>query len=218
MLFRVVLASFLTAALLCDFSVAAQAARPPDRTDSRVAAALLLLRDFKQFHSLDDLHAAAVALTSAYNIGAITPATFIARRRTLAGAWAQIIKSIDDSYDPSFDPSEQLFCPMPPLEASGRQLPPCVTPDSVKDPAARTEYVARLSQFKLRIQRHNYYRQLRNIDELATLSFRMTLSQFNSRAPDGAGPDFAAIDAILRKAGLSDARRAQIEPSIYGNP
>ena len=193
-------------------SAAASGAAPKkDQTKARVASALQGLQRFYGSHSLEDLHATVDVLTSAVDMTTIKRKNLIARRRTVVQAWAQVLREVELSYDPSFDPSNPndrpSTCLVPPREASGRQLPSCADPAEIVDPAARAAYVAALQANERKIARANHYQELRNIDDDAMLSLRLNLGSFHTitRA------DTAKLDGILRAAGLSDARRATID-------
>jgi hypothetical protein len=193
-------------------SAAASGAAPKkDQTKARVASALQGLQRFYGSHSLEDLHATVDVLTSAVDMTTIKRKNLIARRRTVVQAWAQVLREVELSYDPSFDPSNPndrpATCLVPPREASGRQLPSCADPQDLTDPAARAAYVAALQANELKTERASRYQELRNIDDDAMLSLRLNLADFHAVTRS----DSANLDGILRDAGLSDARRAKID-------
>lgn len=199
------------------------AANPPNVTstqlDTRTISAMQSLQRYGSSHSFEDLRSALYTMESAADIGSLTPSNFIVERRTLVRGWARILKAVEQSYDPTFDPSNANdlpnSCVVPPREPSGRQAPACADPSDVKDPQSRAQYIAAIRANDLRRQRTNRYRQLFNIDEAAMSSLEMALQLFNKVAPDNASPDFAALDDILKQAGLGDARRQTLDAWIY---
>lgn len=201
---------FLAVAMV--WGTAASAALTDDQTDARIASALQGLQRFHSSHSLDDLKASVGALTSAVDMPTIKPENYVARRRAVVRAWAQVLGAIERSYDPTFDPNNPNNTPEeclgPPREASGMQLPSCADPNDVQDPVARAAYIAALAANDLKIKRMTFYRNLHNIDDGAMLSLRMNLDSFRRVMTPS---DSAALDRILRQAGLSDARRTEID-------
>ncbi len=185
-----------------------------DDTDARVAASM---RDLQQFHatqSLDELHVAVSSLLSALPpISMIAPQNYIARRRTVVEAWARIFGTIEQFKDPTFDPNNPNnvpeVCVAPPREPNGVQLPSCVDPRGVQDPTARAEYIEAILANDLKAQRSNFQLRLRTIDDEAMLAIRQNLATFR-----GVSPDFVALDAILREAGLTQERRSKIDAMI----
>lgn len=201
----------LVVSLLIVASTAASATPVNDETEARVAVSLQDLQRFNGSRSLDDLNTTITSLLSAVNISQIRPANYVARRRTVVQAWAQVLEAIEKSYDPAFDPKNPndvpAICLIPPREDDGRQMPSCADPRDVRDPKARAAYVAALKDNALRTRRANYYGRLRLLDEDAMSSLEANLRVFSTVAPR----DSAALDEILLKAGLSNARRTQID-------
>jgi hypothetical protein len=172
--------------------------------------------------SSSDLVAAMVAMESAVNIDALTPQNFVQQRRQLVQGWAQILKAIDQSYDPTFNPSDPknipFVCVAPPREADGRQLLPCANPNDVQDPAARAQYIAAIRANATVAERWNHYQQIARLDQRAMSTLQMSLQLLRSVAPEGSSPDFAAVDSVLVGAGLSSARRAAVDAYFYQSP
>ena len=186
------------------------AARLPDKNSSILAASMRALERYRSTGSLSDLQSSVNSL--GVDMSVIKSNEYVARRRALIGAWARIIRTIDTSYDPKYNPSDAnergSMCLVPPREASGVQRPSCADPNAIQDPEAREKYIAELRANASKIKQTNFYYQLKNIDSAAMLSLQMQLRGFrNAHAPD----DFSALDSILRKAGLSDTRRAAID-------
>jgi hypothetical protein len=144
-------------------------------------------------------------------------ARYASSRRELVQAWATIIKAIEQSYDPSFNPKQRFSCPIPPPPASG-QLQPCSDPASISDPTARAQYETALANFKLQLAKARRYQQLVNIEGGAFSGLNMSLKLMSEVAPDGTSPDFAALDSILQQTGLATATRAKIDAMFYAGP
>jgi hypothetical protein len=214
-------ASFL-ALITVASSISVFAATPTKFTtqlDMRTVSAMQALQRYSSSHSFSDLRSAISTMQTAADIGSLTPTNFIAERRTLVHGWALILKAIEQSYDPTFHPNNPSdvpnSCVVPPREPSGRQAPACADPEEVQDPKARADYISAIKANDLKRQRTNRYRQLFNIDEEAMSSLEMTLTLLRKIAPEGATPDFPALDGILRQAGLSQSRREQIDRYFY---
>jgi len=74
------------------------------------------------------------------------------------------------------------------------------------DPATRFAYVAALRANAERNQRIATQRHLRTIDEEVTTELQLMLQQFHGHAPD----DTAALDAIVKRAGIRSPRKLAI--------
>jgi hypothetical protein len=200
---------FLVAVILIICTVAATAAPVKDETDVRVASSLQGLQRFYVSHSLKDLQATIDTLGSAVNIARTQRKQYVARRRSVVQAWAQVLRTIELSADPTFDPknhSHVEFCVTPPREANGQQLPPCANPNSIEDPQVRATYIAAINENVLKNERLTYQLRLRYLEDDAMLSLRLNLKDFRRVAP----PDTTALDGILEQSGLSEIRRAKI--------
>jgi hypothetical protein len=186
---------------------AAQTPPPADLT-GHVAGAARAVRSFSRSHSTADLRAAVVEMQAAGNLYGFRPTTFIAQRRTLVRGWAQLLKVIEDSYDSTYDPDDQKNWPI-------RNLP---EPRTVRDPKLKAIAEADWAANQQKIARQTRYFELNHVDMLALSALKMQLDQLRRAAPDGADADFAALDGILHEAGLSAARRAQIDAMFYARP
>lgn len=182
-----------------------------DETKSRVASSLDDLQRFNVTNSLDDLQASIDSLSSAVQLRTIASRHIVGRRRLVVRAWAQILHTIEASSDPTFDPTNPrdlpLMCIVPPREANGEQLPGCADPRDLQDPVARAAYVAAIKANAAKAQRMDFQTLLRHLDDDAMLSLRLSLADFRKRAR----PDPAALDEIVRQAGISDARRQKVD-------
>jgi hypothetical protein len=155
------------------------------------------------------------------DIDTLTPGNFIATRRTFVRGWAEVLKAIEQSYDPTFDPHNPddipVNCVTPPLEASGRQLP-CTDPKYIVDPKARAAYVDAIAKNDEKNARAMHYTKVLLLDQQAMSSLSLTLDLLRKIAPDGASADFVQLDSILQQVGLSDARRTEIDAMFYARP
>ncbi|HEY0381949.1 MAG TPA: hypothetical protein VGC72_07095 [Candidatus Elarobacter sp.] len=188
-------------------AAAAPTTNSGDQTESRIVAAMAGFHRFPSSRSIEDLRATSRALFSAIDQRAIRRGDVLRHRRTVVAAYAQVLQRIDALSDPAFDPSElPSACVAPPREPDGRQLPACADPKDIQDVATRAQYVAAINANSAKIQRRNTQARIYLLgDETANL-LELVLSRFRSRAPS----DSVALDEILRRAGLSEARRSKI--------
>lgn len=177
-------------------------------------SSLQRLQRFYESKDLNDLQSSITKLTSAVDMPRIHPSRYVARRRMVVRAWAQILRAIETSYDPTFDQthSDDLpqTCVLPPREAEGTQLPPCVDPSDLTDANARLIYVAAIARNEAKAKRANFQSRLRYLDGFAMLSLRMNLDLFRKVTRS----DSVHLDAILRQAGLGDSRRSKIDAEL----
>jgi hypothetical protein len=200
----------MTGVLLSASLMVAASAQTPnndDQTESRIAAAMAGLHRFQSSHSNDDLRATAHALFSAIDQRALRLGDVPRHRRSVVAAYAQLLAQIDGLSDPTFDRSElPMLCATPPREPNGRQLPACADPKDISDSATRAQYVAAIDANSVKIQRRNAQAALHLLGDETTSLLEIVLRRFHIRVPS----DTAALDDILRRAGLSEARRSMI--------
>ena len=189
----------------------------PNATSTRIDLSSQALARFASSHSMSDLRSAVDALDGTIDIGNLTPENFISTRRAIVGAYARVLKAIEQSYDPTFNPSNPADLPEVCVKAP-EGLPSCTDPMDVKNAQARAAYVAAIQANALKANRAARYQQLYNLDQGAMVGLSMSLDLLRKVAPTNIGPDFAALDGILRQAGLSDARRAKIDAMFYARP
>lgn len=219
---RSTLVAFFLSAVLTAVSVDAVQSNST-AVSARITAALNILQRFDasrkpdDVNSLSTLQSAIDAMESANYLHALTVENFVAQRRLVVEGWARIIKSIERSYDPAFDPNNARdvpkTCVIPPDgQTCGADA------SSIKDPNARAAYVAELQRNTLNLKRAVYYQRLHAMDMGAMTILQVNLRVFNKIAPEGVGPDFVALDNILRQTGLSNARRSTIDAMFYPVP
>lgn len=188
----------------------------PSITQTRINLSSHALTRFKSSDSLKDLHSAVEFLDGTIDTTSLTPNNFIATRRALVEAWAAALKPIEESYDPTFDPKDpanvQYVCVAPPHIIGAE---PCMSPDSIKDSKIRAAYIASINENEAKIRRWGHYLDVSQLDAHAMSSLEAALRLLNSIAPQGVGPDFVALDDLIRRAGLSDARRTKIDAMFY---
>jgi hypothetical protein len=195
--------------LLASLTLAAyaQTPNPGDQTESRIAAAMTGLRRFQASHSIEDLRATSHALYSAIDQRALRTGDVVGHRRSVVAAYAQVLLQIDALSDPTFNPGElPTSCVTPPREPSGRQLPSCADPKDISDSATRAEYVAAINANAAKIERRNAQARVYLLGDETNNLLEIVLARFRTRAPS----DMTALDDILRRAGLSEGRRAKI--------
>ncbi|MGB6987229.1 MAG: hypothetical protein WBD74_14755 [Candidatus Aquilonibacter sp.] len=159
---------FATAA----FGVAqAQSVSGVDALSARLSVSAQDLQRFKKSGSLDDLRTTIYAMQAALNTDSLTPQNFVASRRLLVQGWANTLAAVEKSYDPTFNPSLTLACPIPP----GGGLPPCADPSTIANAAKRAEYTSELTKFHSYLDQNARYQKLVLLDELAMTSLKMSL-------------------------------------------
>lgn len=188
-------------------TAAAQAPSSADQTESRIEAAMAGFHRFQSSHSIEDLRATSYALHAAIDQRAVRTGDVIGHRRSVVAAYAQVLQQIDALADPTVNRSELLtLCVTPPREPNGRQLPACADPNAIPDPATRAQYLAAINAKSAEIKHRNAQAQLSILDDDTTSLLEIVLRRFHTRAL----PDGPALDDILRRAGLSEARRTKI--------
>jgi len=201
---------------------AAGATAVPSLTVQRLNSSSQALNRFQTTHSLNDLQAAVASMDGTIDITQLTPGNFIATRRMLVQGWAQVLKAIEQSYDPTYDPKDRnqqpSDCVVPPVEPSGRRAHTCGNPNDVLDPGTRAAYIDAIQQNQEKIRRSSHYITVHLLDERAMTTLSMALDLLRSLAPEGAGADFPALDNILQRARISEARRSEIDAMFYARP
>jgi len=195
----------------------------PSLTVTRINLSSMAMARYASSHSLRDLQAAVDALSGTFVFSDLTPNNFIPTRRAIVQAFGPVLKAIEQSYEPNYNPNDRsntpFFCPPPPagLVPSGVS-DGCIDPNTIRDPNVRAQYVAAMHTNNLKKQRAGHYADVSNIDAQAMATLSASLELLNSVAPEGAGPDFSALDGILQRAGISSARRAQVDAMFYATP
>lgn len=183
-----------------------------DDTSARITRSMVGLDRFRSTHSLSDLQSAIDTLVSAVDIVKTPSGNYLEDRRLVVGAWAKVLREIETSYDPTFNPKNPhdlpLSCVPAPLEANGSQLKGCADPQEIQDPKARAEYIAEVRANDAKLVRANFQTRLSYLDDDAMVSLHGNLQDFRRVAPS----DAAALTTILRQAGLSETRIRKIEP------
>jgi hypothetical protein len=188
----------------------AQVSVAADTIDTRIAATHKALQRFATSHLRSDLKSAFYALISAGMIRVVASDDLVTNRRKLVAAYATVLYEIDGQYDPTFDPDDPKnqvhFCVSPPQEPSGRRSPCGADPNDIPDPSTRAAYLAAIQAENAKIQRHNNYVDVNNLDQSVMGHLQYLLQAYRTEAP----PDSNTLNQIVRGAGLSDARRAKI--------
>ncbi|HET6895038.1 MAG TPA: hypothetical protein VFH72_06615, partial [Candidatus Baltobacteraceae bacterium] len=146
----------------------------PNVTSARIDLSSQALVRFTSSHSMSDLRSAVDALDGTIDIGALTPGNFIGTRRTIVGAYARVLKAIEQSYDHTFDPSNIADLPEVCVKAP-ENLPSCADPMGVKNAQARAAYLAAIQANALKAKRAARYQQLHNLDQGAMVGLSMSL-------------------------------------------
>jgi hypothetical protein len=219
-----VVAGFLTVFMGCEGACIAdtRTLAAEALTSTHVTSSAQALQRYETSHSLDDLETAEDAMDGSVDVQSLTPDNFIATRRAFVQGWANVLALIEKAYEPGYDPldpkNRPQGCIIPPREPDGRSFPPCTDPKEISDTKARAQYVAAIQADKLKTERERRYRDITFLDQRAMASLRVELDVFRDVAPAGAGADYAAIDSILKRAGLSSAHRSTIDGYLYYSP
>lgn len=208
--FRLLNSAFIACLTVCFVTCLARLteAAAGDQLETHLTASSHYLHLYKASHSLKDLDSAVDEMGSAVNIDAFKPQTFIAQRRTLVRGWATVLRAIEQSYDPTYDPSD-------PNNQVIWELP---DPRYIADPKAHALAVAAIAANQQNSRRAAYYHDVQNIDLRAQSLLQMSLNLLRQVEPVGTPPDFIALDGILRQAGISDTRRTKIDAMFYARP
>ena len=155
-------------------SVTAMPATPsPDETAAHVDAASRALETFARSHDFGDLRSAVDEMVAAGDLRALKRETFVAQRRTFVRGWARVLKVIEQSYDPTYDPNDQKNWPITGLNPAWAPTP---------EERAREEALLAANPEKLR--RSYYYFDVAHIDLLAMVTLRVQLGQFSQSRTD----------------------------------
>ena len=187
----------------------------PGLTADHIRASSDALTRYGASHSINDLTAAIKALDGSIDPDTLTPGNFVATRRALVRADVNVLRVVDQSYDPTFNPLDpqniQFLCvPPPPVVGAHR----CMNPDEIKDLAIRATYAASVNLNSEKVKRNIAFRQIAHLDDYATTMLDIILKFLNSIAPDDVGPDCFALDHIVQQAGLSESKRNHIDTII----
>jgi hypothetical protein len=188
-------------------AVPAQTSSNVDQTEGRIATAMAGFHRFRSSHSIEDLRATSHALFSAIDQRAVRTGDVVGHRRSVVTAYAQVLQQIDTLFDPTIDWNQiPTACVTPPREPDGRQLPACSDPKDISDSATRAQYIAAVAAKSAEIQHRNAQAIVYLLADETTSRLEIILGKFHTRTPS----DTAALDDILRRAGLSEARRTKI--------
>jgi hypothetical protein len=208
-LYQAVKTASLVCALGYSSAVAAHAAVTP-QIQALVTNSIQELQTYNSTHSFAALESAIETLSNSVDTDKVAPGDYVAFRRTIMQAWSNIMKAIEQSYDPTYDPNNPNdrpnLCVQPPGGISCN-----ASPNEIQDPKVRAEYEAALNANALKEQRASHWQHVHLLDELAMSSLQADLQIFaTARAPS----DFAALDAIFRQAGIRSSRMAKIDTML----
>ena len=163
------------------------------------------LSRYASSHSLDDLESAIDSMDATLSIESLTAFNFVARRRAILTGWIRILKTIEQSYHPAFNPNLLLGCPVSP------GLTPCADPSGIPDPVARENYAAQLTEFNYYGAQWDQYSKVHRLDERAMTSLLVSIKFLREIEPNRTPPDYEALERIVQQAGLSGTRQAKID-------
>jgi len=169
----------------------------PDKIDDANGA----LGEFAKNRDINTLEKAVDAIEE-FDFWSVKPEERLAARRRLLLTCAKVLVAIDGIKDPSYDPkSPPSMYPSPPPG-----YPAGVTPQSVRDPAARARYEAAIAG---------------NEKKKAARRTQLLAEEFENRAVEktrriierlytSSAADQKEIEAVFEEARLSPARRQQV--------
>lgn len=201
----------LALAVTLALNAVAYAATTTDNTQASIASRMQGLNRFYVSHSLDDLQSTVYTLVSSLNFTTMKPQDYVAHRRTIVRAWASVLAAIQGEYPKDFDPNNINDLPTNCVPPPGGHYPCGVDPNDISDANVRAQYISAIAANKAKLQRAQLYHRLQVLDMVAMTGLEVNLRDFQKR---GAPPDAAALDDILRAAGLTHARIMHIQ-SMY---
>ena len=200
--------------VLLIFWVACASATAAFQNRDRVAAidrAVKIAQNFKVSKSLDDFRSAMSAMNSTFDTSSLNSTNFVERRREQVRGWSEIIAAIEGAYQPGYDPFAFQNRPVNCIRIPAHLFCRRVDPSSIADAKARAEYVAALHANEAKEAREEQYRRIALLEDDATASLTLDLKIFGTLAKPGTPTDTSALDAIMRKSGLSGATRVLVE-------
>ncbi|HET9394296.1 MAG TPA: hypothetical protein VFO29_12340 [Candidatus Rubrimentiphilum sp.] len=183
--------------------------------EGRVEDALDKLQAYRRSRALDDLRTAIYAMQGTLDVHLFRVGAFTLKRRTFVSGWAQVLRAIEDAYDPKFDPDKRLPCPQ--LRLDNRAMSVLIpgycdlTRTQEQNAAVRAKELQDLERYRVS---YEDYRKVKQLDDLSTSIFETSLDLLGKVAPCGAPSDYAALDRIFVESGISDSRRIKIEAML----
>ncbi len=149
------------------------------------------------------------------DVGLFKGNAFTLQRRAFLSGWAQVLRSIEDSYDPKFDPDERLPCPLPRLgEPLGIILPAVCDPKLIREPqndSVRNKELQALERYRVS---YEHYREVKRLDDESMAILETSVNLLCKMAPAEAPSDYLALDRIFLDSAISDSRRIKIEAML----
>jgi hypothetical protein len=129
----------------------------------------------------------------------LTPENYIPTRRLIVRMWAKVLRAIEDTYDPTYDPND-------PKERGVIYSMPvgCCGIDAKA-----------IEENNRKIARTNQWAEIRNVDLGAMGGLRMMLEALNTWSPPGIGNDDKALGKIIRDAGITPKRQVEVDAMFY---
>jgi len=209
-LYKPVKAASLIFALSFFPAVAAHAAVNP-QIQTRVTTSMQELQTYNTTHSFPALKTAIETLFNAVDTRSVSPSDYVTFRRTVMQGWANILKAIEQSYDPTYDPNNPADRPNLCVLPHNGSVTCNISPDQIQDPKERAKYAAALQANALKLQQSYHFHDVSVLDLLAMGALQMHLKGF---AAAGAPSDYAALDGIFRQAGISSSRMVKIDAML----
>jgi hypothetical protein len=182
--------------------------------EGRVDDALGKLAIYRRSRSLEDLQSAMYAMEHSLNVLLFRADAFTLQRRTFVSGWAQVLRAIDDAYDPKFDPDKRLPCPsLWPKDRAASILIPfyCGPAPEPQTDSVRNKELQDMERYRISYEN---YRQVKQLDALAMTIFEGSLEILGRVAPHGAPADYIALDRLFLRSRISESRRIVIEAML----
>lgn len=128
-------------------------------------------------------------------IGNGVPVTF---RREVLVQWLGLLRLLDESIDPDFDPDDMPGLTVdPPRSADGVAHRPGVAPARIKDPDARARYEAAIEANQEKARYYAAQTDLRRLDERMTSRIEAFIKRAYTDSPEDQTELRTALDAVL---------------------
>jgi hypothetical protein len=132
-----------------------------------------------------------------------------AGRKLETSVWLEVVTAIDSNINTNFDELKADFVMnvLPPPDGdNGFQYPPGITPDTLKDPIARSKYEAAIILNRKNAESFNFQLKLHRLDKEASINFQSYLKRYYTASD----VDKEELREALAKFKLSSERRQQV--------
>ncbi len=132
-------------------------------------------------------------------------------RKDVAHLWLKVLTALDQDLDLNFNPANADFnwhVRPPPDGPNGTQYPAGTAPETLKDPTARSNYLAAIQNNSQKAEAAGFQLQLHELNDQASSTLGQFLrSNYSSSSP----ADKKELDEILGQFALTPDRRKQMD-------